>query len=107
MAAAKLIVQVELRICQVPAGATAVQVEQSQSNNPGQGQSALLITMPMAQFMYFQDAEQVYGTAGAITLANLLTAIQAAATTIAGASGTPLITAALLAQINAWESGSP
>ena len=63
--------------------------------------------MPESQMLYFQDAEPVPGTNGAITLANILTALQAAAATLAGASGTPLITAAALAQINAWNSGLP
>ena len=107
MAAAQLIVQLEVRVCQVPAGATAVQVEQNQSNNPGQGQSQLLITMPIDQFKYFQDAEQVYGTAGAVTLAQINTALKAAADTIAGASGTPLLTPTILSEINAWQTGSP
>jgi hypothetical protein len=57
--------------------------------------------------MYFQDAEAVPGTAGAITLANINTALTAAVAALAGASGTPLITPTLLAQINAWNSGSP
>ncbi len=107
MAAAQLIVQVEVRVCQVPAGATAVQVEQSQSNNPGQGQGAIAISLPIDQFKYIQDAEQVYGTAGAVTLAEIKTALDAASTTIAGASGTPLITPTILAEINAWQTGSP
>ena len=71
------------------------------------GQDQLPIIMPESQFMYFQDAEPVPGTSGAITLANINTALAAAVTTLAGASGTPLITAAQLAQINAWNSGSP
>ena len=107
MAAAQLIVQVEVRICQVPRGATAVQVGQSQSNNPGQGQDAIAIDLPMAQFKYFQDAEQVYGTAGSVLLSEINTALKAAADTIAGASGTPLLTTTILAEINAWQSGSP
>lgn len=102
-----LIVQVELRVCEVEGGATAVMVEQNQSNNPGQGQSQLPIIMPAAQFMYFQDAEPVPGTAGSTTLANINTALTAAVATLAGSSGTPLITTALLAQINAWHTGSP
>ncbi len=104
---ANVIVMVEVRFAQVQGGMTAVQVQQNQSNNPGQGQDQLPIIMPESQMLYFQDAEPVPGTNGAITLANILTALQAAAATLAGASGTPLITAANLAQINAWNSGSP
>ncbi len=107
MAQANVIVMLELRIAQVQGGTTAVQVQQNQSNNPGQGQSQLSIMMPIDQFMYFQDAEAVPGTAGAITLANINTALTAAVATLAGASGTPLITPTLLAQINAWNTGSP
>ena len=107
MAAAQLMVQVEVRICEVPAGSTGVQVQQNQSNNPGQGQSQLPIIMPLGQFKYYQDSEQIYGTAGAVTLANIDTALKAAADTIAGASGTPLISVADLATINAWQTGSP
>ena len=107
MAAGNVIVMLELRIAQVQGGTTAVQVQQNMSNNPGQGQSQVPIIMPIDQFLYLQDAEPVPGTAGAITLANINTALTAAVATLAGASGTPLITAALLAQINAWNSGSP
>lgn len=102
-----LMVQVEVRVCEVEGGATAVLVQQNQSNNPGQGQSQLPIAMPIAQFKYFQDAEQVPGTAGSTTLANINTALAAAVTTLAGATGTPLITPTILAEINAWHSGSP
>jgi hypothetical protein len=107
MAAGNVIVEIEVRVCQVQGGATAVQVQQNMSNNPGQGQSQVSIMMPIDQFMYFQDAEAVPGTAGAITLANINTALTAAVATLAGASGTPLITPTLLAQINAWNTGSP
>lgn len=107
MAAAQLIVQVEVRIAQVGAGTGAVLVEQNQSNNPGQGQSQIAIAMPTEQFMYFQDAEQVYGTAGSVTLAQINTALTAAVATIAGSTGTPLISTANLATINAWQTGSP
>ncbi len=107
MAAGNIIVQFEVRVGQVSAGVAQVQLQQNQSNNPGQGQSQVPILMPLAQMVYLQDAEQVYGTAGAITLAQIRTAIVAMADTIAGASGTPLITPAILAQINAWNTGSP
>ncbi len=107
MAAGNVIVMLELRIAQVQGGTTAVQVQQNQSNSPGQGQSQVPIIMPIDQFMYFQDAEPVPGTAGAITLANINTALAAAVATLAGASGTPLITPTLLATINGWNTGSP
>jgi hypothetical protein len=106
---ALLIIQVELRVCQVQGGTTGVQVQQEMSDNPGQGggTTILPITMPVDQFMFFQDAEPVPGTSGAITLANLNTALTNAVTALAGASGTPRITAANLATINAWNAGSP
>ena len=107
MAAGNLIVMLELRIAQVQGGATAVQVQQQQGNNPGQGQSQVPIIMPLDQFKFYMDAEPVPGTAGAITLANINTALTNAVTTLAGASGTPLISATDLATINAWNTGSP
>ncbi len=39
---------------------------------------------PFAQTFYIQDSEHVPGTAGAITLANIKTALDAASTTLAG-----------------------
>jgi hypothetical protein len=107
MAASALIVQIELRICRGAPGTTGVMVQQSMSNNPGQGQAINPIMMPGSQMLYLQDAEIVPGTDGSVTLANLNTALTAAVTAFAAASGTPLITAALLAQINAWSTGSP
>ena len=107
MAASANIVQIEVRIARGSPGTTGVMVEQSMSNNPGQGQSAQPIMMPGSQMVYLQDAEIVPGTDGSITLANINTALTNAVTAVAGASGTPLITAAILAQINAWPTGSP
>jgi len=109
MAASQNIIQIELRIGRVAAGTTGVQVGQEISNSPGMGTASppLPIMLPLAQFMYFQDAEPIPGTDGAITLANINTALTAAVLTLAGATGTPKITAALLAQINAWSTGSP
>lgn len=107
MAASQNIVMVEVRIARVAAGTAAVLVQQEQSNNPGQGQTPLSILMPMDQFLFEQDAEQIYGTDGAITLAQIRTALVAAADAIAGSSGTPRLSAADLAKINAWATGGP
>jgi hypothetical protein len=109
MAASANIIQIELRIGRVGPGTTGVLVESEASNNPGMGTATppVPIMMPMAQMVYLQDAEIVPGTDGAITLANINTALAAATLTLAGATGTPKITPAILAQINAWASGSP
>jgi hypothetical protein len=100
-------VSVEVRIQEVGAGTTGVLVAQSQSNSPGFGQSAGPGMLDGSQMVYLQDAAQVYGVGGSITLAEILTALQTVASDIAGASGTPLITADILATINGWSSGSP
>lgn len=107
MAASAIIVQLELRIARGAPGTTGVMVEQSQSNNPGQGQTDLAIMMPGSQMVYLQDAEIVPGTDGSVTLANINTALTNAVSAFAGASGTPKITTAILAQINNWSTGSP
>ncbi len=77
------------------------------ADDPSYGQSLYAGAAPVAQTIYFQDAEQVPGTPGSWTLANLKTALDAASTTIAGSSGTPIINAATLAKINGWATGSP
>jgi len=75
------------------------------ADDPAYGQNEYPGAAPMAQTIYFQDAELIPGTDGAVTLANIKTAADAMATTLAGSSGTPLIDAATLAQINAWFQG--
>jgi hypothetical protein len=100
-------IEVEVRIMQAPAGGGTVMMGQSQGNNPGVGQLAAPGSVGNAQMLFMNDAEIVPGTPGAITLANLNTALVAVANDLAGSSGTPLITAAILAQINAWQTGSP
>jgi hypothetical protein len=107
MAASAIIVEIELRIARGSPGTTGVMVQQSMSNTPGQGQLAQPIMLPGSQMLYLQDAEIVPGTDGSVTLANINTALSAAVTAFAAASGTPLITPTLLAQINAWSTGSP
>ncbi len=80
---------------------------QSQANNPGFGQASGPGSVGIAQTLRMQAGEQVLGTSGALTLAQIQTAMVAIANDLAGASGTPQITAAILAQINAWNTGSP
>lgn len=80
---------------------------QSQSNNPGVGQGLTPATVGSAQTMRFQVSEQVLGTDGSLTLAQISTMLTQIAADIAGASGTPIITPAILATINGWNTGNP
>lgn len=98
-------VRVYVDICSVPAGVGASGVGQSQANSPGSGQTAIGGTVPNAQTLRLQDVQAVVGADGSYTVAELLTALQAVASDIAGATGTPLVTAAVLAQINGWSTG--
>jgi hypothetical protein len=100
-------IEVELRIMQVGRGTGTALMGQSQGNNPGVGQLAAPGALGNAQMLFMNDAAVVPGTSGSVTLANVLTALQTIASDFAAASGTPLITAALLAQINAWQTGNP
>ena len=77
------------------------------ADDPAYGQSLSPGAAPMAQTIYFQDAEPIPGTPGSLTLANIKTAADAASTTLAGSSGTPLIDATQLAIINGFASGNP
>ncbi len=77
------------------------------SNNPGFGQAGNPGAAGASQTRRYQAAEVVLGSGGAITLAEIDAAIKAAADDIAGASGTPIITAAELAIINGWNTGNP
>lgn len=77
------------------------------SNNPGFGQAGNLGASGASQTRRYQAAEVVLGSGGAITLAQIQAALVAIANDIAGASGTPIITAAELAIINGWNTGQP
>lgn len=90
----------------VPAGAGGAALGQSQSQDPGYGQAANPGAVGVAQTRRYQAAESVPG-GNAPTLANILTALQSIATDLAGATGTPIITAAELAIIQGWASGNP
>lgn len=77
------------------------------ANDPAYGQGLTAGETAVAQTKRFQTSAQVPGTAGSTTLANILTALTAAGFNIAGATGTPIIDAATLAEINNWNSGNP
>jgi hypothetical protein len=100
-------VSVRVRVEAVGAGTGTSTLGGLNADDPAYGQSLSPGQAPLAQTDYIQDAEQIPGTPGSWTLANIKTALDAASTTIAGATGTPLIDAATLAMINAWASGNP
>lgn len=106
MASMALRVSVRVRVEAVPVGAGPAGLGGLNADDPSYGQSLLPGATSFAQTKYFQDAEPVPGTAGSITLANIKTALDAASTTFAGSSGTPIIDATTLATINAWFSGN-
>ena len=103
----QVMIEVELRIMQVARGTGTTLLSQYQSNNPGEGGSSNPRPGGVTQMLFKNDAVLVPGTSGAVTLANMLTALQTAASDFAAARGTVLITTADLAQINGWQPGSP
>jgi hypothetical protein len=105
--AIKLRVAVRVRIEAIGAGLGPSGLGGLNADDPSYGQSLSPGGAPISQSMHFQDAEIVPGTDGSITLANINTALSASVTTIAGASGTPIIDATKLATINGWFSGQP
>ena len=100
-------IEVEVRFMQAPAGGGTVLTGQWQGNNPGVGPLRSAGAVGNAQMLFMNDATMVPGTAGSVTLANILTALDQIASDFAAASGTTLITPAILAQINAWQTGQP
>ena len=105
--AIKLRLSVRWRVEAVGAGAGPAGLGGLNADDPSYGQGEYPGAAPMAQTIYFQDAEVIPGTDGAVTLANIKTAADAASVTLAGATGTPLIDATTLAQINGFFSGRP
>ncbi len=103
----QVLIEVELRVMQLPRGAGTAGSGPAQSNSPGVGPLASVRSLGDAQMKFFNDATLVPGTSGAITKANLLTALQTIASDFAAASGTTLFTTALIAEINGWQTGSP
>lgn len=89
-------------VCWVGEGMGPAGLGTNMSNSPGYGASATPGQMPNAQTMRFQAAEMVPGTFDAPTAANIGTAITSTATDIQGQ-----ITAAIIAQIDAWATGGP
>lgn len=100
-------VSVRVRVEAVAAGGGVGTLGGLNADDPSYGQNLYPGAAPIAQTMYFQDAEQIPGTPGSITLANINTALVAAADALAGATGTPIINSTILAEINSWASGSP
>lgn len=100
-------IEVEVRFMQVGRGTGTVLTGQWQGNNPGVGPLRGPGAVGNAQMLFMNDATPVPGTSGAITKANILTALQTIASDFAAASGTTLITTDILADINNWQTGSP
>jgi len=98
-------IEVEVRFMQVPAGGGTVMMGQAQGNNPGVGPLAGPGALGNAQMLFKNDATMVPGTAGAVTLANINTALTQIVSDFAAASGSTILTAADLAQINGWQTG--
>lgn len=88
----------------IGAGSGPALMGQNQANNPGVGQGLGPATVGAAQTMRLQVAEAVAG-GNTPTLAQIDTALKAIADDIAGAAGTPIITADILAQLQAWATG--
>jgi hypothetical protein len=84
---------------------------QQQANIPGQGQTAVAHEYFAAQMLQvpldFEPVPVAPGSEGSVTLANINAALTAAVASLAGATGTPLITPAMVAQIQGWASGLP
>lgn len=99
-------VSARIRVEAIPAGAGPAGLGGLNADDPAYGQSQSPGAAPIAQTLYIQDAAQVPGTPGSITVANIKTAMDQVATDIAGSSGSPLVTAAILAQINGWFTGN-
>jgi 2-keto-3-deoxy-6-phosphogluconate aldolase len=100
-------VRVYLDIDFVGGGTGTVLLAQNQSNMPGFGAALGPGPGGNAQTMRLQVGETVAGVGGSITEAQLLTALQNVASDFAAASGSPIITPAILATINGWATGNP
>lgn len=108
MAGGAVIVKVNIDICEIAAGVGGAGLSPGdQANSPGFGQAGGPGPVPMAQTLRLMAAEAIPGTPGSYTLANVNTALSSIVTDIAGATGTPKLTAAILALINGWNSGNP
>ena len=99
--------RVYLDIDAVACGGGSVMMGGLNANDPAQGQSQYPIVAGNAQTMRQQCAELVLGYNGSVTLAQIDTALKTLADDFAGSTGTPIITASILATINGWNAGNP
>lgn len=100
--------QVDCNIFWIGAGTGSSALQQQQAQNAGQGQTQLPHSGMIAQRRLYIDFEPVpvaAGSEGTVSLANINTALTNAVASLAGASGTPIITPAELAIIQGWASG--
>lgn len=91
----------------VAPGGGSVMLGGMYANDPPQGQSGYPIAAGNAQTKRFQVAEMVLGYNGSMTEAQILTALQTLASDLAAATGTPIITTSILAELNGWATGLP
>jgi hypothetical protein len=89
----------------IGAGSGPALMGQSQANNPGAGQGLGPSTVGAAQTMRIQVSEAVVPGGASPTLAQIDTTLKAIADDVAGSTGTPLINATVLAQLQAWATG--
>jgi hypothetical protein len=96
-------IRVYCDVCWLPEGSGGAALGILAANNPGYGAGGTPGTMPNAQTMRFQQAEQVLpATFDVPTAAEISVAIEAAAEDIEAQITTPII-----AQIQAWATGGP
>jgi hypothetical protein len=100
-------VKVYLEFAAMACGGGTTMLGGMYANDPAQGQNGYPIAADNAQSLYKQVAEVPLGFNGSLTLAEIQTALVQVANDIAGATGTPLISAADLATINGWATGNP
>lgn len=105
-----LFVEMTVRVGWTPDGSGNTYLTPALAATPGQGQSDVAHIALMAQSRQYIAGEPVPvapGSEGSVSLANINTAMDNCVSDIAGASGTPKITAAELAIIQGWASGNP
>jgi hypothetical protein len=108
MASGAIGIRITIDIDYIGAGTGVTLMGQAQGDNPGIGSAAGPGSVGNGQTLRLLDkVAPVPGTPGALTVANFNTALTTAVSDFAAASGTPIITAALLAQINGFFTGSP
>jgi len=103
-----LALQVDVNVFWVPQGSGNTFLEQQQAAVAGQGLSQFPHAGRMAQRRLYIDVEPVpvaAGSEGSVTLANINTALTNAVATLAGTTGTVIISPAELAIIQGWATG--